>query len=480
MAVSSQNNKDLYTGTGSQVAFSYTFRILDDDDILVDIKDTDGVITTQIKTTNYTVTGVGQQAGGTITFVVAPLSTDTIILTRSVALTQEVDYKEQDTFPAETHEEALDKLTMINQQQQEELARVPKFDSSLDSSFDTTFPTPISNGFLKVNGAVTGMEFDTLTTGGLLAIVQDLTPQLGGDLDTNANNVQFDSGTGIYDDDGNAQITFTKTTNAVNSLIIQNAAAGGSPKFAVSGSDTNIDITFQAKGTGQFVIRGSSTSAAGIELREDTSNGSNFMGIKAPASVTANVTLTLPDGDGTEGQVQTTDGSGTLSWTSSLVKISETTASSAASVVFTGLSTSFRAYKILISELTPATDSTSLLLTVSNNGGSSYASSGYYYGKGETIASIGFVDASANNDSSVNIVGGMSNASSEFGCAEVLLYNPSTRGHLVWESGALDAGTRGRTSQGGGITLTSGIDAIKFAASSGNISGKFTLYGIPA
>ena len=41
---------------------------------------------------------------------------------------------------------------------------------------------------------------------------------------------------------------------------------------------------------------------------------SNYIGLKAPTTVTTNVTFTLPDGDGTSGQLLSTDGSGNLSW----------------------------------------------------------------------------------------------------------------------------------------------------------------------
>ena len=51
-----------------------------------------------------------------------------------------------------------------------------------------------------------------------------------------------------------------------------------------------------------------------IRFFEDSNNGSHYMGIKAPDSVTATTILTLPDGDGTANQVLQTDGSGTLSW----------------------------------------------------------------------------------------------------------------------------------------------------------------------
>jgi hypothetical protein len=45
------------------------------------------------------------------------------------------------------------------------------------------------------------------------------------------------------------------------------------------------------------------------------SDGSNYVGFKAPSGVSNNLIWTLPSGDGTSGQVLGTDGTGILSWT---------------------------------------------------------------------------------------------------------------------------------------------------------------------
>lgn len=52
-----------------------------------------------------------------------------------------------------------------------------------------------------------------------------------------------------------------------------------------------------------------------LSLTDDTDT--NQIKIQAPSSVTTTTTFTLPDGDGTSGQSLTTNGSGTLSWSSS-------------------------------------------------------------------------------------------------------------------------------------------------------------------
>jgi hypothetical protein len=58
------------------------------------------------------------------------------------------------------------------------------------------------------------------------------------------------------------------------------------------------------------------TSSVGsvLTLKEATANGTNILELKAPASLANDVAFTLPNEDGTSGQVLSTDGSGTLSW----------------------------------------------------------------------------------------------------------------------------------------------------------------------
>ena len=64
----------------------------------------------------------------------------------------------------------------------------------------------------------------------------------------------------------------------------------------------------------QFIV-GNATGVGGtLKLNEGTSNGSNFIALKAPNAVTATTTFTLPDGDGATGQFLKTDGSANMSW----------------------------------------------------------------------------------------------------------------------------------------------------------------------
>jgi hypothetical protein len=76
-----------------------------------------------------------------------------------------------------------------------------------------------------------------------------------------------------------------------------------------------------------LTVAGNSSGGGYIRLHEDTDNGNNYIVIRAPAALTGNTVLLLPDGDGSANQVIKTDGAGNLSWTDSVVhEISGTTA----------------------------------------------------------------------------------------------------------------------------------------------------------
>ena len=91
---------------------------------------------------------------------------------------------------------------------------------------------------------------DSGLTPGIQEISEDTSPQLGGDLDTNSFDIQFDDATGIRDDSDNEQLIFQKTTTAVNYFEMTNAATGNSPAISVAGDDSNVGLEVTTKGTG--------------------------------------------------------------------------------------------------------------------------------------------------------------------------------------------------------------------------------------
>jgi len=125
MTVSSTTVKNSYSGDGSNDTFVYGFKIFASSDLQVIIRSSTGTETTKTLTTDYTITGVGNATGGNVVFEASdiPTATETVVLIRNVPQTQAIDYIANDPFPAETHEEGLDRATMTTQQMQEELDR---------------------------------------------------------------------------------------------------------------------------------------------------------------------------------------------------------------------------------------------------------------------------------------------------------------------------------------------------------------------
>jgi hypothetical protein len=130
----------------------------------------------------------------------------------------------------------------------------------------------------------------------------------------------------ITDSAGNNYIKFSKTTSAVNNIQIANAATGTGPIISAVGTDANIDVELQAKGSGGYDLLGTSSAAAAVKLYENTSNGTNYVALQSPATLSGNTTWILPSAD-SAGFLES-NGSGTLSLNPAAVKADQTTATS--------------------------------------------------------------------------------------------------------------------------------------------------------
>ncbi len=115
------------------------------------------------------------------------------------------------------------------------------------------------------------------------------------------------------------------------------AGGGGTP----GGSDTQIQFNSSGSfgGSANFTWDGTNVQIGATgALRFADTDSSNYVAFKSPGTVSTNVTWTLPSADGTSNQVLTTNGSGTLSWSSPAG--SGTVTSVAVSGGTTGLTTS--------------------------------------------------------------------------------------------------------------------------------------------
>ena len=86
-----------------------------------------------------------------------------------------------------------------------------------------------------------------LAAGTMSDVVDDTSPQLGANLDTNSHNILIDDAHFIGDENGNEQIIFQTTSSAVNQFDVTNAATGNPPSIQATGGDSNIDFNIGAK-----------------------------------------------------------------------------------------------------------------------------------------------------------------------------------------------------------------------------------------
>lgn len=117
------------------------------------------------------------------------------------------------------------------------------------------------------------ISLEAAASGGISNVVEDTTPQLGGTLDANGNDINMGGNNIIYpyeihDFSGNPHIRFIDLgAGAVNYLSIGNRATGNGPYINASGSDTNINLELDAKGTGTVLIGNSDLDMSGNAIQ---------------------------------------------------------------------------------------------------------------------------------------------------------------------------------------------------------------------
>ena len=267
MTVSSSTNKVSYSGNGSLTTFAYTFKIFDQSDLVVILRAADGTETVQTITTHYTVTGVGSASGGNVVFGSAPASGVTVVILRSQPLTQGLDLVANDPFPAESLEEALDKLVFMTQKHEEELSRAIKGSRT----------NVIANSEFTVSATDRANKLFSFDSAGNLSIAQELGTFRGDwaaataykprDIvkDTSTNNIFLVNA--AHTSSGSQPLT-TNAESAKYDLIVDAASATTSQNAAASSaaaaatSETNSANSAAAAATSETNSANSASASA--------------------------------------------------------------------------------------------------------------------------------------------------------------------------------------------------------------------------
>jgi hypothetical protein len=142
-----------YVANGSQTAFTYPFPVYAGADLAVWFGD-------GAAPGSFSVSGVGQSAGGTVTFAAAPPSGTRITILRAMAVARGTDFQEGGEFRAAAINEELDRLAMMVQQVDEKVARAVHLrPHAVPAATDLPPPAP---GFLRWNGDGTALVLDAV------------------------------------------------------------------------------------------------------------------------------------------------------------------------------------------------------------------------------------------------------------------------------------------------------------------------------
>jgi hypothetical protein len=184
---------------------------------------------------------------------------------------------------------------------------------------------------------VTGTEsgtWGTVVNDEITALVEQAVAG-GTSISVTAGNVTLTDTDGVSNQARNAILLITGTPGTSRNVI---APSSSKVYVVINGSDsvivlkgaatTGITIPtgtktiafwdgsdFVSLSSSVFSIFGTSAAGGAARFYEDTDNGTNYTGLQAAASIASNVTFTLPNADGTNGQVLQTNGSGVLSFT---------------------------------------------------------------------------------------------------------------------------------------------------------------------
>lgn len=152
MTLETTESRKEYAGNGVTTVFSFPFYFIQNVDLVVSLRTTAaGADVAQILDTDYTVTGAGEQAGGSVTFAVAPAAGKTVVIYRDPAQTQGVDFEVAGELNADTLETALDKAVMLIQSLSRIVARCLRFPIGDSAALTGIVPSSVdrANKYLK-------------------------------------------------------------------------------------------------------------------------------------------------------------------------------------------------------------------------------------------------------------------------------------------------------------------------------------------
>jgi hypothetical protein len=123
MTIVTTTNRVFYVGNGATTVWTYGFLIPDASEVVVQLTNTTTGVVTTLTALQYSITGIGNSSGGTVTYSPALATGNTITIQRVLPVTQQTSLSNQGGFYPNVVEAALDYLTMVTQQLNDAVAR---------------------------------------------------------------------------------------------------------------------------------------------------------------------------------------------------------------------------------------------------------------------------------------------------------------------------------------------------------------------
>lgn len=315
-----------YVASAAQTVFPYTFPIFDEDDLVVEV---DGA--TQTITTDYTVSGVEEDAGGNVTFTSGMAGGEIITIYSDTSIARTSDFSQNGPNLSAVMNDELDRITVVQQELREGIRRAIRFPMSSEVASADLELSPISawlERYLYINSAgelEAAAVIDSGTTLTQSVIAGLLTPQtdielangvapvneqyIPGKIDrygTNAvpgtTNVAtavqaaFNSGHLVTGDNGityycgTTNITIPANTRASLYGVKFKTAVSGNPFLTISGNNVEIlGLEIEGNGNGSLTdtdermisCEGASSAAykSGLTIRDCHIYESGFYGV---------------------------------------------------------------------------------------------------------------------------------------------------------------------------------------------------------
>ena len=159
MTITVNPARNEYTATAGQTIFNYTFKIFSNSDLNVYITPTgqDADDATDI-TTAYTVTGVGDEAGGTVILNSGATLDDLITIVSAIPSSRSTDYQVNGDFVPDTVNDDFDKGLSLSKQVEALASRSLLFEESQQSASGLGLPAPVAGKTLAWNTAEDALE----------------------------------------------------------------------------------------------------------------------------------------------------------------------------------------------------------------------------------------------------------------------------------------------------------------------------------